>query len=100
MTERLKITRSSGNVFRDIGFSEEESQDLIIRSKLMRELKKRIEQLGLTQTQAAELLQVTQPRISNLARGKISLFSTEALIGMLARLGGQVSVSVKFKTAA
>jgi predicted XRE-type DNA-binding protein len=100
MTQKLKITKGSGNVFRDIGFSDEESQDLIIRSKLMRELKKRIEQLGLTQAKAANLLQVTQPRISDLARGKISLFSTETLIGMLARLGGQVSVSVKFRKAA
>ena len=100
MTQKLKMTKSSGNVYRDIGFSEEESQDLIIRSKLMRELKKRIEQVGLTQVKAAELLQVTQPRISDLSRGKISLFSTETLIGMLAKLGGQVSVSVKFKKAA
>ena len=100
MTEKLKITKSSGNVFRDIGFSEAESQDLVIRSKLMRELRNRIERLGLTQAKAAELLQVTQPRISDLLRGKISLFSTETLIGMLARLGGQISVSVKFKKAA
>jgi predicted XRE-type DNA-binding protein len=100
MTQKLKMTKSSGNVYRDIGFSEEESQDLIIRSKLMRELKKRIEQVGLTQAKAAELINVTQPRISDLSRGKISLFSTEALIGMLAKLGGQVSVSVKFKRAA
>ena len=100
MTEKLKIAKSSGNVFRDIGFSEAESQDLVIRSKLMRELRNRIERLGLTQAKAAELLQVTQPRISDLLRGKISLFSTETLIGMLARLGGQISVSVKFKKAA
>ncbi len=100
MTEKLKITKSSGNVFRDIGFSEEESQDLIIRSRLMLELTKRVEKLGLTQARAANELGVTQPRVSDLMRGKISLFSTEMLIGMLAKLGGEIRVSVKFKKAA
>lgn len=100
MTQKLKMTKSSGNVYQDIGFSHEESQDLLIRSTLMLKLRKRIEQLELTQSDAAEQLQVTQPRISDLMRGKISLFSTEMLIGMLTKLGGQVSVSVKFKKAA
>ena len=100
MTQKLKVTKGSGNVFRDLGFTEAESQDLVIRSKLMRELKRRIEQLELTQAKAAQLTGVTQPRISDLARGKISLFSTETLVGMLAKLGGEVRVSVKFKKAA
>ena len=100
MAEKLKMTKGSGNVYRDIGFSEEESQDLLIRSTLMLELKRRIEQLGLTQAKTAEQLQVTQPRVSDLVRGKISVFSTETLIGMLAKLGGQINVSVKFKKAA
>lgn len=100
MTEKLKMTKGSGNVYRDIGFSDEESQDLLIRSKLMLELKRRIEHLGLTQAKTAEQLQVTQPRVSDLVRGKILVFSTETLIGMLAKLGGQVNVSVRFKKAA
>jgi len=100
MAEKLKMTKGSGNVYRDIGFSEEESQDLLIRSKLMLELKRRIEQLGLTQVKTAGRLQVTQPRVSNLIRGKISVFSTETLIAMLAKLGGRVNVSVTFKKAA
>lgn len=100
MTQKVKLTKSSGNVYRDLGFSQDESQDLIVRSTLMRELKKRIEHLDLTQAKAARLLEVTQPRVSDLIRGKISLFSTEMLIGMLAKLGGKVSVSVKFRRAA
>lgn len=66
----------------------------------MLELTKRVEKLGLTQARAANELGVAQPRISDLMRGKISLFSTEMLIGMLTKLGGEVSVSVKFKKAA
>lgn len=66
----------------------------------MLELTKRVEKLGLTQSRAAYELGVTQPRVSDLMRGKISLFSTEMLIGMLAKLGGEISVSVKFKKAA
>lgn len=66
----------------------------------MLELTKRVEKLGLTQARAANELGVTQPRVSDLMRGKISLFSTEMLIGMLAKLGGEIRVSVKFKKAA
>lgn len=94
------MVKSLGNVYLDIGFSDDESQDLVIRSKLMLALTQRLQKLNLTQAQAARILEVTQPRISNLLRGKISLFSSEMLIGMLAKLGGEVKVTVRFKRAA
>jgi predicted XRE-type DNA-binding protein len=62
----------------------------------MVELSKLIEERGLTQTTAAELLQVTQPRISDLVRGKIERFSVDSLIEMLGRAG----VSVSFRVTA
>ena len=49
----------------------------------------------LKQREAAKVLRVTQPRISDLLRGRIDLFSTDALIDMLARLGAHVRFSVK-----
>ena len=85
--KRVKLTRSSGNVFRDLGFSAEETGYLKVRAELMVGLQKVIRARGLKQAEAAELLGVTQPRVSALMRGRIDLFSIDTLIDMLARLG-------------
>ena len=92
---KLKVKRSSGNVFRDLGFSDEEAEHLKIRSDLMIQLQKVIAARGLTQARAAKILRVTQPRVSDLMRGRIDLFSTDALIDMLARLDVRVNVILK-----
>ena len=92
---KLKVKRSSGNVFRDLGFSDEEAEHLKIRSDLMIQLQKVIAARGLTQARAAKILRVTQPRVSDLLRGRIDLFSTDALIDMLARLDVRVNVILK-----
>ena len=84
---KMKRTRSSGNVFRDLGFSPDEAEYLKVRTELMANLQKVITARGLKQAEAAELLGVTQPRISDLMRGRIDLFSIDTLIDMLARLG-------------
>ncbi len=57
------------------------------RSTLMMELSSHIERHGLTQAQAADLLGVTQPRISDLVRGKINLFSLDMLLDMASAAG-------------
>ena len=86
------IRRSSGNVFRDLGFSTEEATHLKIRSDLMIRLSKVIEARGLTQAQAADLCGVTQPRISDLVRGKIDRFSIDTLIAMLGHAGVSIQI--------
>ena len=91
---KRKITRSSGNVFEDLGFSHEEAAHLRVRSALMATLRQAIAKQGLTQAQAAALLGVTQPRISDLVRGKIDLFSIDTLVDMLARAGFHVELRV------
>jgi predicted XRE-type DNA-binding protein len=91
----MQVRRSSGNVFRDLGFSDNEAENLRVRSDLMIKLSKFIEERELTQAQAAKLLGVTQPRISDLMRGKIQLFSVDSLIEMLGQAGVQVSFVVK-----
>jgi predicted XRE-type DNA-binding protein len=88
------IQKSSGNVFTDLGFEPEQALNLKVRSDLMIELSKLIEERGLTQTAAAELLQVTQPRVSDLVRGKIDRFRVDSLIEMLGRAGANVSFRV------
>ena len=84
---KMKINGSTGNVFRDLGFSRDESEHLIVRSELIASLQDAIAARGLKQTEAAKLLGVTQPRVSDLMRGRIDLFSIDTLIDMLARLG-------------
>ena len=94
MATKRNIVRSSGNVFEDLGFAPEEAEHLRIRSALMATLRQVIEDRGLTQAKAATLLGVTQPRISDLMRGKIDLFSIDTLVDMLARAGLQVKLRV------
>ena len=92
-----KITRSSGNVFKDLGFGREEAEHLMIRSELMIKIEKLLKARGLTQAEAAKIMRVSQPRVSDLLRGRLDLFSTDALIDMLARLG--VSVRLAFASS-
>lgn len=81
------MTRSSGNVFVDAGFPPAEAARLLIRSELMFLLTDLIKKRRLTQKQAAKVLGVTQPRVSDLMRGRFELFSIDMLIEMLASLG-------------
>ena len=92
---RSKVTRSSGNVFRDLGFGPEEASHLLVRSELMIKIEKLLKGHGLTQAEAARIMHVSQPRVSDLLRGRLDLFSTDALIDMLARLGFRVRLAVK-----
>jgi predicted XRE-type DNA-binding protein len=89
------VTRSSGNVFRDVGFRGEQAEHLVVRSDLLIQLQKAIASHGMKQAEAAKVLKITQPRVSDLVRGRIDLFSTDTLIDMLARLGIQVRFVIK-----
>ncbi len=92
---KLRVTPSTGNVFHDLGFRREEAEHLLVRADLMIQVQKLIAARRLKQKEAAELLGVSQPRVSDLLRGRIDLFSTDALIDMLARLGARVRLTVK-----
>jgi predicted XRE-type DNA-binding protein len=92
---KTKFRKSSGNVFKDLGFPPEEAEHLCVRSNLMIELSRIIEDRGLTQSQAAKLLGVSQPRVSDLVRGKIDRFSIDTLVEML----GNAGVRVTFTTS-
>ena len=89
------MTRSSRNVFRDLGFDLGEAEHLKIRADLMIQVQKQIEAAGYKQVNAAKILGITQPRVSDLLRGRIDVFSTDTLIDMLARLGVDVRLVVK-----
>ena len=69
-------------------------ENLKLRSALMIEIAERIKDQELTQTQAAEVLHITQPRVSALLKGKINDFRLDSLIDMAHRLGMHVSINV------
>jgi predicted XRE-type DNA-binding protein len=89
-TKNIKFTKSSGNLFKDAGYSRIEAKNLQFRSYLMTALRKYILNKGWSQIEAAEQLEVTQPRVSNLIHGKIDLFSSGMLIEMLEKAGFEI----------
>ncbi len=90
----MRKTKAAGNVFSDIGFQGEEAANLLIRAQLMTVLAKFMEENELKQEKAAKLFGVTQPRISDLKRGKIKLFTVDTLIEMLSKAGLGVAVKI------
>jgi predicted XRE-type DNA-binding protein len=70
------------------------AENMRLRSKLMMALTDHIEREGLSQSQVAKLLGVTQPRVSDLMRGKIDLFGLDSLVNMLAAVGLHVEMRI------
>lgn len=95
MTEKLRMIVGSGNVFRDLGFKDSEAQNLLLRTDLMAEIQRSIRKAGLSQTEAAKMLGVTQPRLSDLYRHRIQKFSLDALVTLATRAGLRVRMTVK-----
>jgi predicted XRE-type DNA-binding protein len=87
--------RVTGDVFRDLGFAPPESENLRVRADLMIRLSRIIEKRALTQIAAARLFGVSQPRVSDLVRGKIERFSVDGLLAMLGRSGARVTIVVQ-----
>ena len=83
------------NVWDAIEDTPEEAENMKLRSTLMLALKDHISRTGLSQSQAAKLFGVTQPRISDLMRGKINLFGLDALVNMAAAAGLRVEMHVR-----
>ena len=82
-----KMTKSSGNVFIDLGFPPEVAAVLAMRSDLMAKLRLLIERNGWTQARAAAVLGVSQARVSDLVRGKFDRFSIDMLLTLATRAG-------------
>ena len=89
-----KVTESSGNIFLDLGFPPHEAAVMLLRAKLAEALRVWMEREKLTQAQAARRLQIRQPRVSEIARGKIELLSLDYLVGLCAKAGIPVAVRV------
>ncbi|NDY94407.1 helix-turn-helix domain-containing protein [Wenzhouxiangella limi] len=72
----------------------EEAENMKLRSMLMMALKHHLDRTDMNQAQAAKLFGVTQPRISDLMRGKINLFSLDVLVNMATAAGLQIEMRV------
>ena len=91
----MKTRRSSANVFRDLGFPEREAQNLILRSELLLWIEDFVKKSELTQSAAAKRLHLTQPRLNALLKGKIELFSLDALVNIATYAGLQVELKIR-----
>jgi predicted XRE-type DNA-binding protein len=92
MSEEIKVQSSSGNVFADLGLAN--ADELLIKAELVRQISNSIDAKDLTQTEAAKLLGIDQPKVSALLNGKLSGFSTERLFKFLNALGSDVEIRV------
>lgn len=91
----IEVTHGSGDVWIDLGYSPAEARQLRLRSQIMMALEHFITQNKLTQVEAAKLFKVTQPRISDLMRGRFSQFSLDTLVKMLVDAGLEVDLRIR-----
>jgi predicted XRE-type DNA-binding protein len=89
---------SSGNVFADLGFEHPEEE--LAKAQLILQIVELVRARGLTQTAAARVLALPQPKVSLLLRGQMAGFSTDRLIRLLNRLDQDVEIVVRAKASA
>ncbi len=95
MSQKLKRTRGSGNVFTDLGFPPREAENLKLRSDLMIAIVAFYRRSGLTQAQAAKRLGITQPRLNALLKSRIDQFSLDALVNIASLAGLDVRLVIR-----
>jgi len=93
MSEDSKVTRSSGNVFADLGLPD--ADHLLAKADLAIEISSIIQDRGLTQAEAAEIMGVDQPKVSSLVRGRLDGFSMERLYRFLNALDRDVEIVIR-----
>lgn len=107
-TKIRHVTKSGANIFSELGFSkadaarlQAESQQRInetkaLKEQLMDELSKWIVENHLKQADAAEILKVSRPRVSDVVNKKVSKFTIDTLVGMLSRVGKHVRLEIGY----
>lgn len=91
----LKITKSSGNVFIDLGFDAQEAEELLLKAHLFHHLQDAIRASNMTQMEVARLLGTDQSKVSKILRGKISEFSMDRITSYLLKLRWDVRLEVR-----
>ncbi|MHB8178856.1 MAG: helix-turn-helix domain-containing protein [Vulcanimicrobiaceae bacterium] len=92
MSEKIKVTRSSGNVFADLGLPN--ADERLAKADLAIAIKRELDARKWTQAQAAEYLFLTQPQVSKIRNGKLEEFSRDTLQKILRNLGIDVEISL------
>jgi predicted XRE-type DNA-binding protein len=92
----MKFEKSSGNVFADLGFPDAEAMQ--VKSGLVIKLSQLIEAQGLSQTEAAKAVGLSQPKLSNIMRGNFRGVSEHKLMECLTRLGTDVEIVLRTRT--
>ena len=95
MNEKLRVVVGSDNVFRDLGFPEAESQNLLLRSDLVIHIRKAIPKMGLTQAEAAKRAGIAQPHMNDLIKGRTHRFTLNALVNVATQLGFPAKLTTK-----
>ena len=105
-TQVRHVTKPGANIFRELGFTAVEAKRLqaasrkqindtkALKAQLMGELAKWIKENGLKQAEAAEILAVSRPRISDVVNKKVGKFTIDTLVNMLSRVGKPVTLAV------
>ncbi len=88
-----QVERGSTNVYADLGF--DDADEMLVKAQLATKIGEIVSQRQLTQTQAADLLGISQPKLSNMLRGQFRGISETKMIECLTRLGRNVEIVVK-----
>lgn len=89
----MKVELGSDNVYADLGYAD--AEEMLIKAQLVAKIAEIIKRKGITQTQAAALLEMPQPKLSNLLSGRFRGFSERRLMDCLTKLGRDVQIVVK-----
>ena len=91
----IPVTAGSGNVFADLGFAEPEEE--LTKAQLTSEIRHVIKRRRLTQTAAASVMGIDQPKVSALLNGRLANFSSDRLMRLLTALGQDVEIIIRPK---
>jgi predicted XRE-type DNA-binding protein len=95
MSDKIPVHQSSGNVFADLGLPD--AEEALAKSRLAQYIAETISRKRLTQVQVAAILEIDQPEVSALLRGRLTGFSTDRLLRFLTALDQDVEIVIKSK---
>jgi predicted XRE-type DNA-binding protein len=95
MSDKIKFTKSSGNVYEDMGFKD--AKERLVKADLAIKINQIIKDRGYKQDAAADTLGINQPKVSAIANGRLKDFSIERLIEFLNKLDQDVEILVHQK---
>jgi predicted XRE-type DNA-binding protein len=93
MKKTIRVEKSSGNIFADLGLPHPEQE--LLKAKLTLQVYRLIKERGLRQVEAGKILGIKQPHVSALMRNRSGSFSVERLVDFLTALGQDVEITVK-----